>query len=100
MQRSFHNAVPTNNEPLGWEYQIKNDLVLNYTLTYEKGIISQKNFEFLLTSTGNVGTLNTNIAGGVDLRTGWLNPYFANLGVAKKQVLREEHLLAHGTEVL
>jgi hypothetical protein len=42
VQRKFHNAVPTNNEPLGWEYQIKNDLVLNYTVAYEKGVVETK----------------------------------------------------------
>lgn len=92
VQRSFHNAVPTNNEPLGWEYQIKNDLVLNYSIGYEKGIISGKNFEFLLASTGNVGTLYTNFGGGGQLRAGWFNPYFSNLGIAKKQVLQSSGL--------
>jgi lipid A 3-O-deacylase len=92
VQRSFHDAVPTNNEPLGWEYQVQNDLVLNYTIAYEKGILSQKYFEVLLASTGNAGTLYTNLAGGIQLRAGWLNPFFANLGIAKKQALRDADL--------
>lgn len=92
VQQSFHNAVPTNNEPLGWEYQIKNDLVLNYTIMYDKGIVNEKSLEVLLSSVGNIGTLYTNFAGGVQLRTGWLNPYFANLGIGKKQALRDAGL--------
>jgi hypothetical protein len=92
VQRSFHNSVPTNNEPLGWEYQIQNDLVLNYTISYEKGIFNHKNIEFILSSTGNVGTLYTNFSGGGQIRTGWFNPYFANLGVEKKQALRDSGL--------
>ncbi|MCX6306007.1 MAG: lipid A deacylase LpxR family protein [Bacteroidetes bacterium] len=92
VQRSFHNAVPTNNEPLGWEYQVKNDLVLNYTISFEKGIVSTRNFEFLLSSAGNAGTLYTNLTGGGQLRTGWFNPFFANLGVAKKQALGDAGL--------
>ncbi len=92
VQRSFHNAVPTNNEPLGWEYQIKNDLVLNYSIAYEKGIISMKRFEFLVNTIGNAGTLYTNFSGGIQVRSGLFNPYFANLGLAKKQILRDAGL--------
>jgi hypothetical protein len=92
VQRSFHNSVPTNNEPLGWEYQIKNDLVLNYSIAYEKGIISQRNIDFTLASVGNVGTLYTNFTGGFQFRTGWMNPYFANLGISKKSILKEQGL--------
>jgi lipid A 3-O-deacylase len=87
VQRSFHNSVPTNNEPLGWEYQIQNDLLVNYSISYEKGLVSQKYFEILLASVGNIGTLYTNLSGGAQLRAGWLNPYFSNLGVAKKPML-------------
>ncbi|MDP1622112.1 MAG: lipid A deacylase LpxR family protein [Bacteroidales bacterium] len=92
VQRSFHNAVPTNNEPLGWEFQIKNDLILNYMVSFEKGVLSQKNFEFLLALTGNVGTLYSNLAGGGQIRAGWFNPHFANLGIAKKQILNDAGL--------
>lgn len=92
VQRSFHNSVPTNNEPLGWEYQIQNDLVLNYSITYEKGVISTKNIDLNITSMGNVGTLYTNFSGGVQLRAGWMNPYFANLGLAKRPILKEQGL--------
>ncbi|MEI7898013.1 MAG: lipid A deacylase LpxR family protein [bacterium] len=89
VQRSFHNSVPTNNEPLGWEYQVQNDLVLNYSIAFEKGILNSKRLEILLASTANAGTLYTNCSGGGQLRAGWFNPYFANLGVSKSKVLRE-----------
>jgi hypothetical protein len=92
VQRSFHNAVPTNNEPLGWEYQIKNDLVLNYSLSVEKGIVAGKNIELQFSSKGNIGTLYTNLSVGFQLRTGWMNPYFSNLGIAKKQQLKNKGL--------
>lgn len=92
VQRSFHNSVPSNNEPLGWEFQVQNDLVLNYAITYEKGIFSGKNYDFNLISIGKVGTLYTNFSGGFLFRTGWLNPYFANLGIAKRATLAEQGL--------
>ena len=92
VQRSFHNAVPTNNEPLGWEYQIKNDLVLNYSLSMEKGLFSRRNIELLLSSKGNIGTLQTNLSAGFQFRAGWMNSYFSNLGVSKKQQLNQQGL--------
>jgi lipid A 3-O-deacylase len=92
IQKSFHNEVPTNSVPLGWEYQIKNDLVLNYHLTYEKGIYNRKNIDFILNGAGALGTLYTNISGGFLFRTGLQNPYFVNLGQAKRKSNKENHL--------
>lgn len=92
VQRSFHNSVPTNNEPLGWEYQIQNDLVLNYNLSIEKGLVSMKNIDLTLTAAGSLGTLYTNLSGGFQARAGWLNPYFSNLGIARRERLREAGL--------
>ncbi|MCX6245506.1 MAG: lipid A deacylase LpxR family protein [Bacteroidetes bacterium] len=77
VQKSFHTSVPTNNEPLGWEYQIQNDLVLNYNLGYEKGIVSMRNLELNLNANGALGTLYTNMSGGFQFRTGLFYPYFS-----------------------
>jgi lipid A 3-O-deacylase len=83
VQKSFHNNVPTNSEPLGWEYQIRNDLVLDYSLSYEKGIVHGRNLEVNISGMGTLGTLYTNIGGGIMVRTGVFNPYFLNLGIEK-----------------
>jgi len=85
IQKSFHNEVPTNSAPLGWEYQIKNDLVLNYQFSFEKGICNRKNIDINLNGTGSLGTLYTNLSGGFLFRTGIQNPYFINLGQAKRK---------------
>ena len=92
VQRSFHNAVPTNNEPLGWEYQVKNDLVLDYSFKMEKGLADHKNICLVLFSKGELGTLYTNLSGGAMFRTGWMNPYFANLGTARGATLKKQGL--------
>ena len=92
VQRSFHNTVPTNNEPLGWEYQVQNDLVLNYSVAYEKGIFEHENFDLQLFSEGMAGTLYTNFSFGGQFRAGLINPYFANLGVARKKALGDAGL--------
>lgn len=87
VQRAFHNSVPTNHEPLGWEYQVKNDLVLNYTLTYEKGVYSGRNLDLQLNAATQLGTLYCNTSGGAMVRAGWFNPWFSNLGIARKRDL-------------
>lgn len=92
VQRSFHNAVPTNNEPLGWQYQVQNDLVLNFMVSFEQGIVCQKNIDIVLFATGNLGTLYTNVSGGGQIRAGWLNPYFSNLGLGKKDAFTHSGL--------
>jgi lipid A 3-O-deacylase len=89
VQKSFHENVPTNSEPLGWEYQIQNDLILNYNLNYEKGVVSSRSFEVNLKGSGAIGTLYTNIGGGIMLRAGILNSYFRNLGISKKSTYEE-----------
>ncbi|MDD4604171.1 MAG: lipid A deacylase LpxR family protein [Bacteroidales bacterium] len=92
VQKSFHNTVPSNNEPLGWEYQIHNDLVLNYSIIFEKGVIKKKYLDLLLISSGTMGTLYTNMSGGFQLRTGWMNPFFSNLGISRRNFTAESKL--------
>ena len=92
MQKSFHNALPSNSEPEGWEYQVQNDLVLNYSVTFDKGVINEPWMNVNLISTAILGTLCTNISGGVLARAGWMNPYFANLGISKRSRLSQNHL--------
>ena len=84
VQKTFHNSVPTNNEPLGWEYQISNDLLLNYQVILEKGILAAKAVEVNVNGNAILGTVMTNIGGGISIRAGRFNPYFVNLGVDKK----------------
>ncbi len=84
VQRSFHNAVPTNNEPLGWEYQIRDDVVLNYHILLEKGILARRHLDAMVAGTASLGTLYTNTSAGIHMRTGWFNPAFLNTGKAKK----------------
>jgi lipid A 3-O-deacylase len=92
VQRSFHDVAPGSGEPLGWEYQVQNDLVLNYQVTFDKGVFEQKGINLNLVSTASLGTLYTNISGGFQLRAGWMNPYFANLGIARRERLSLNHL--------
>ena len=86
MQTWFHMTVPTNDKPLGWEYQIANDLLLNYKVSYDLGLISHPYAEFNLTGTAIAGTVYDEINGGFSFRAGLLNPYFSGLGFSRKPV--------------
>ncbi len=86
LQKTVHSNLPTNSEPLGWEYQIQNDLILNYNLAYEKGIISTRSVELNLNGASALGTLYTNMGGGFQFRTGRMNPYFGSYSFPRNKV--------------
>ncbi|MBC6608356.1 lipid A deacylase LpxR family protein [Hymenobacter sp. BT188] len=68
--------------PRGWDYQVRNDLVLGYQVAAEKQIAAGDKFaELIGTARASVGTLHTLAATGVLMRAGKMNPYFSNLGI-------------------
>ena len=75
--------------PLGWEYQIENDYVINYDIFLEKGLIDSK----WLTLTGfaelRVGTLYDDFSLGSMIRIGYMQPYFNNLGLTRKKTAQK-----------
>ncbi|WP_281322436.1 lipid A deacylase LpxR family protein [Flavobacterium aestivum] len=66
--------------PHGWEYQIKNDLILNYDISHEKELYRFNNL-FALNSNSKLrlGTMNTNISGGLTTTFGKINSPFIAL---------------------
>jgi hypothetical protein len=84
MQKQIHYWT-NNAQPLGWQYQIANDFVLNYELNLEKGIFTGKYFEAIVFSDVRVGTLYDDIGAGAMVRTGKMFSYFENLGMTKSK---------------
>jgi lipid A 3-O-deacylase len=81
-QKAIHRAT-NNPEPRGWDYQIRNDLVLGYRVGYERQLLAVPCFVELMGKADAVlGTLYTNAGAALQMRAGLLNPYFNNLGVA------------------
>ena len=63
--------------PNGWKYQVKNDLIINYTAAYEKRLVQWKN-NFLLNAKGEVraGTINTKANTALNFMAGhFKDPY-------------------------
>jgi lipid A 3-O-deacylase len=83
-QKAIHRAL-VNIQPLGWEYQLKNDVIVNYRVKFEKGIVSKPNIEMMLGTAARLGTLFTDVGIGVNARFGWFDSYFTNLGLARNK---------------
>lgn len=81
-QKAIHKAL-VNIRPLGWEAQIAEDYIINYRLKYEKALLYTPYAELMATTAARVGTLYTDASLGINFRTGWMNPYFNNLGIEK-----------------
>lgn len=78
MQVAIHEATG-NTIPEGWQNQIKNDIVLNYEISYEKQLVSYRNL-FSLQSYARLrlGTLFTNAGFGLTSTFGIVNSPFSS----------------------
>jgi lipid A 3-O-deacylase len=70
--------------PLGWQYQIRNDIILDYQVNYEKKLLGYKN-NFLLNATASAraGTHNDKITGGFNFMAGNFNDRFLSVAATK-----------------
>ena len=83
IQNGIHRWLK-NPLPHGWEYQIRNDLVLNYMLNYEKRLLDKPN-HFSLNAVGEIraGTLNNTLAAGFNFMAGNFNDPFRSKNTRK-----------------
>ncbi len=82
IQRGVHEKYPA-----GWDYQISNDLIINYTLRLEKSLISNKNIELNATSRLNTGTLYDDLSAGMFFRTGYFTPVYKGIPLSENKKL-------------
>jgi lipid A 3-O-deacylase len=84
MQVAIHRATE-NTTPEGWHNQIKNDLVLNYELGFEKQLFRYRNlFSLQTNSTVRVGTLFSNLSSGINATFGIINSPFTSVSNPNK----------------
>ncbi len=85
IQDNIHRWLK-NPRPHGWQYQTKNDIIVNYQLNYEKQLVSAGN-NFLLNATGEarLGTLNDRLSGGINFMAGRFNKRFEQAGAKMKK---------------
>ncbi|MCB7482093.1 lipid A deacylase LpxR family protein [Christiangramia sediminis] len=77
MQVGIHE-ITGNTIPQGWRNQIRNDVVINYELAYEKQLFRAGDYVSLQSnSTARVGTLFTNASIGLNTNIGLINSAFS-----------------------
>ncbi len=64
-------------EPHGWQYQIQNDVILNYTFSYEKQLYAYRHaLSVSALGQAQVGTFSDRLQTGVVVMAGWFNSPF------------------------
>jgi lipid A 3-O-deacylase len=74
-QKFIHKSIG-DVQPIGWEHQIANSFIVNYSALLEKGFVATPFFEFVGSAGSSFGVLNTNAEFGTMLRVGKLRSYF------------------------
>jgi len=65
--------------PRGWQYQVKNDLILDYEIDYEKQLLRLTNYFAVSNYTKlRLGTLNTKASAGFTVTAGIINAPFTS----------------------
>jgi lipid A 3-O-deacylase len=78
--QNFIHSLTVNSENVnGWNHQIKNDLLLDYQIKFEKGLINTNFLQFNLAGKTQLGTLQNSLSPEVFLAVGTLNDYFKNV---------------------
>lgn len=94
-QTGIHKMIDSP-RPLGWEYQVKNELVVNYNLRYEKAILYTRYAELIGNVGARLGNLYTDAQAGLHLRAGLLQPYFNNLWLGQRGTDRKFQFYLEG----
>jgi len=78
-QDIIHRITPSN-PPKGWDYQVQNDVILNYDLMVDKELLRDGVSVFGLKGIARMGTLHTDFSGGIWYRLDMGQDYFERLG--------------------
>lgn len=73
LQQAVHTTLPGNDTPMGWETQIRNDLILNYNLQYSRRLVDRPFFNLHAGPAVSLGTLYTQASGHLNIRAGKFN---------------------------
>lgn len=72
--------------PHGWQHQIRNDIILNYQLNYEKQVLARgNNFLVNTTAEARAGTLHNRLSGGFNFMAGRFNQRFLPVNEQRKK---------------
>jgi lipid A 3-O-deacylase len=74
-QKFIHKQI-NDVQPIGWEHQISNSFIANYSVLCEKGFISTPFLDLTSAGGGMLGVLNTNTELGAILRVGKMRSFY------------------------
>ncbi len=77
IQKTIHSWL-NGTDPKGWQYQIRNDLAINYEAAVERNIIHHKYFLINGLASARIGTLSTKSSLGAAVMVGKLNSAISN----------------------
>ncbi|HEC44456.1 MAG TPA: lipid A deacylase LpxR family protein [Bacteroides sp.] len=75
-QKLIHNITPSD-PPQGWDNQVGNDLMLNYNVTVDKGVVEDEYSQFILHGRARLGTVYTDATAGFLVRMEYQPKYFS-----------------------
>jgi len=70
--------------PLGWHNQISNDIILNYQVNFNKGLIQNKYLLIMADGSARAGTYSTRLRTGFTVMIGNFDSPFLNIASGKK----------------
>lgn len=73
--------------PQGWHNQVRNDVVLNYEMIYQRQLLAIDNFMCLSADAmGRVGTLSTKASVGLTIMAGYFQNPFATINIKGRKI--------------
>lgn len=85
VQTFLHKHVIAAPQPQGWDHQIRNDLILNYKVNFEKNIVGEDFFMLNGNAEAVAGTMNDKLSAGLSLMLGKIeDPYQSSAAIDTK----------------
>lgn len=76
VQVGIHENLNSEKIPVGWKNQIRNDIILNYQLDYERGLLVKKHLIITGKGGGRLGSFNTRLHTSLTFMAGLMdNPF-------------------------
>jgi len=82
VQVGWHELINAH-VPRGWDSQMNTDLILNYNIELQKGLINDENLSVILFNKTQMGTYKINTQLGSKITIGIFNDKFSSLDVSK-----------------
>tara|TARA_B100000809_G_scaffold230532_1_gene245035 strand:- start:2017 stop:2958 length:942 start_codon:yes stop_codon:yes gene_type:complete len=82
VQLGWHEFIEAH-RPRGWNTQIKTDIIINYNIELQKGVINHNNMSLTVFNNLQLGTYKTKIEFGSKITLGIFNDKFSSLIITK-----------------